>query len=112
MIAASTLSSSPRIEITMISVSGKRSPFRGSVRCHGRRATQSFMAMCDGKYAGTIGNIGAFSFQQGKQMTTGEGGIVVTNDDDSPAECIFLSTKPGATVIRILIIILRRSITG
>lgn len=43
---------------------------------------QSFMAMCDGKYAGTIGKIGAFSFQQGKQMTTGEGGIVVTNDDE------------------------------
>ncbi len=43
---------------------------------------QSFMAKCDGKYAGTIGKIGAFSFQQGKQMTTGEGGIVVTNDDD------------------------------
>ncbi len=42
---------------------------------------QSFMAMCDGKYVGTIGKIGAFSFQQGKQMTTGEGGIVVTNDD-------------------------------
>lgn len=42
---------------------------------------QSFLAMCDGKYAGTIGKIGAFSFQQGKQMTTGEGGIVTTNDD-------------------------------
>ena len=44
-------------------------------------AAQSFMAMCDGKTVGTIGKIGAFSFQQGKQMTTGEGGIVVTNDD-------------------------------
>ena len=43
---------------------------------------QSFLAKCDGKYVGTIGKIGAFSFQQGKQMTTGEGGIVVTNDDD------------------------------
>ncbi|CAN5596935.1 DegT/DnrJ/EryC1/StrS family aminotransferase [soil metagenome] len=43
---------------------------------------QSFLAKCDGKYAGTIGKIGAFSFQQGKQMTTGEGGIVVTNDDE------------------------------
>jgi dTDP-4-amino-4,6-dideoxygalactose transaminase len=42
---------------------------------------QSFLATCDGKYAGTIGAIGAFSFQQGKQMTTGEGGIVVTNDE-------------------------------
>ncbi len=42
---------------------------------------QSFLAECDGKYVGTIGKIGAFSFQQGKHMTTGEGGIVVTNDD-------------------------------
>ena len=42
---------------------------------------QSFLAECDGKYVGTIGKIGVFSFQQGKQMTTGEGGIVVTNDD-------------------------------
>ncbi len=43
---------------------------------------QSFLATVNGKYAGTIGKIGAFSFQQGKQMTTGEGGIVVTNDDE------------------------------
>lgn len=43
---------------------------------------QSFLAMCDGKYVGTIGKVGAFSFQQGKQMTCGEGGIVVTNDDE------------------------------
>ncbi|HMS08283.1 MAG TPA: DegT/DnrJ/EryC1/StrS family aminotransferase [Pyrinomonadaceae bacterium] len=42
---------------------------------------QSFLAQCDGEYVGTIGKIGAFSFQQGKHMTTGEGGIVVTNDD-------------------------------
>jgi len=43
---------------------------------------QSFLATVDGKKVGTIGKIGAFSFQQGKQMTTGEGGIVVTNDDE------------------------------
>lgn len=42
---------------------------------------QSFLATVNGKYAGTIGKIGAFSFQQGKQMTTGEGGIVVTDDE-------------------------------
>lgn len=45
-------------------------------------AAQSFLATVDEKYVGTIGQIGAFSFQQGKHMTTGEGGIVVTNDDD------------------------------
>jgi perosamine synthetase len=43
---------------------------------------QSFLATINGKYVGTIGKIGAFSFQQGKHMTTGEGGIVVTDDDE------------------------------
>lgn len=43
---------------------------------------QSPLATVNGKYVGTIGKIGAFSFQQGKHLTTGEGGIVVTNDDE------------------------------
>ncbi len=43
---------------------------------------QSFLATVEGEKVGTIGAIGAFSFQQGKQMTTGEGGIVLTNDDE------------------------------
>lgn len=33
-----------------------------------------------GKYAGTIGDIGCFSFHARKGITTGEGGMVVTND--------------------------------
>ena len=41
---------------------------------------QSFLARSGGKLVGTIGTIGAFSLQQGKHITTGEGGIVVTND--------------------------------
>ncbi len=41
---------------------------------------QAFLATQDGKLVGTIGAIGAFSLQQGKHMTTGEGGIVVTTD--------------------------------
>ena len=43
---------------------------------------QSFLARFDGKKVGTIGSIGAFSLQQGKHVTTGEGGVVVTDDDD------------------------------
>lgn len=43
---------------------------------------QSFLATVNGRKAGTIGKVGAFSFQQGKQMTTGEGGMVVTDDDE------------------------------
>ncbi|MBC7901034.1 MAG: DegT/DnrJ/EryC1/StrS family aminotransferase [Saprospiraceae bacterium] len=44
-------------------------------------SAQTFLAKVNGKYAGTIGDIGCFSLQQGKHMTTGEGGMVVTNDD-------------------------------
>ncbi len=44
-------------------------------------AAQSFMASVDGAFVGSIADIGCFSFQQGKHMTTGEGGIVTTNDD-------------------------------
>jgi perosamine synthetase len=42
---------------------------------------QSFLATHNGKTVGTIGAIGCFSTQQGKHMTTGEGGLVCTNDD-------------------------------
>ncbi|MBV9217273.1 MAG: DegT/DnrJ/EryC1/StrS family aminotransferase [Acidobacteria bacterium] len=44
-------------------------------------SAQTFLAKCGDKYAGTIGDIGCFSLQQGKHMTTGEGGMVVTNDE-------------------------------
>ena len=43
---------------------------------------QSFLAAYRGELTGTIGDIGAFSMQQGKHMTTGEGGIVLTRRDD------------------------------
>lgn len=43
---------------------------------------QAFLATFGGRYVGTVGRIGCFSLQQGKHVTTGEGGIVVTNDDD------------------------------
>ena len=39
------------------------------------------MARYDGRKVGTFGSLGAFSLQQGKHITTGEGGIVVTDDD-------------------------------
>ena len=42
---------------------------------------QAFMAEHDGQRVGGIGAIGCFSLQQGKHMTTGEGGIVTTNDE-------------------------------
>ncbi|MBO5721893.1 MAG: DegT/DnrJ/EryC1/StrS family aminotransferase, partial [Lentisphaeria bacterium] len=49
---------------------------------------QCFGGVYKGKKAGTIGNVGYFSFCQSKHFTTGgEGGMVVTNDDDLAWEC-------------------------
>ncbi|MBI2095514.1 MAG: DegT/DnrJ/EryC1/StrS family aminotransferase [Candidatus Omnitrophica bacterium] len=42
---------------------------------------QAFLAEVQGQKVGTIGDIGAFSMQQGKHITTGEGGIVITEND-------------------------------
>lgn len=41
---------------------------------------QSYLATVDGKKVGTWGDIACFSLQQGKHITTGEGGFVATND--------------------------------
>lgn len=35
-----------------------------------------------GKKLGSIGHVGSFSFQSSKNLTSGEGGIVITDDDD------------------------------
>jgi perosamine synthetase len=44
-------------------------------------AFPSPMPSCDGRFAGTIGRAGAFSFYATKTITTGEGGMLVTDDD-------------------------------
>ena len=41
---------------------------------------EAFGSKYKGRYAGTFGNISAFSFYGNKTITTGEGGMVVTND--------------------------------
>jgi dTDP-4-amino-4,6-dideoxygalactose transaminase len=42
---------------------------------------QSIGAKYHGKYAGTIGDCGVFSFNQSKHISSGEGGMLITNDD-------------------------------
>jgi perosamine synthetase len=43
---------------------------------------QAFLAQYRDRFVGTIGKIACFSLQQGKHITTGEGGLVGTNDDE------------------------------
>lgn len=41
---------------------------------------QAYLARRDGRLAGTEGHLACFSLQQGKHITTGEGGIVLADD--------------------------------
>lgn len=38
-----------------------------------------------GRLAGTLGDFGVYGFYPNKQMTTGEGGVIITNDQDAAA---------------------------
>ena len=49
-----------------------------------------------GKKAGTLGDIAGFSFFPDKNMTTGEGGMIVTSDSDLAEKCKILK-KNGAS---------------
>jgi dTDP-4-amino-4,6-dideoxygalactose transaminase len=43
---------------------------------------QAYCTWYKGRLAGTIGHMGCFSMQQSKHLTAGEGGLVITNDDN------------------------------
>jgi dTDP-4-amino-4,6-dideoxygalactose transaminase len=48
---------------------------------------QAPAAELDGRMVGTLGNLATFSFQETKNMTTGEGGMVLTDDLDLAERC-------------------------
>lgn len=43
--------------------------------------SQAYGTRYKGKHVGTIGHMGTFSLQQSKHISTGDGGLTVTNDD-------------------------------
>lgn len=51
---------------------------------------QAHNASYKGKKVGTFGNAAAFSFYPTKNMTTGEGGMVITSDDKVAEKCALL----------------------
>lgn len=51
-------------------------------------AAESHLARYRGEgFTGTLGQVGIFSFTPSKPMTTGEGGMIVTDDDDLADKC-------------------------
>jgi len=54
-------------------------------------AAHSLGTTWNGEKIGTIGQVGCFSFQSYKLVNGGEGGILITNDDDVIARAIIMS---------------------
>lgn len=54
---------------------------------------QAYQARLGNRPIGTIGDIGCFSLQQGKHITTGEGGLLVTNNDQLARRCFLFINK-------------------
>lgn len=61
-------------------------------------AAHAIGAEYNGKKCGTIGDIGCFSFFANKNLVTGEGGMIVTNDD-TIAEKIRVMRSHGMTTL-------------
>ena len=66
-------------------------PIQEIARRHGLRviedSCEAIGAEYKGRPAGSLGDAGVFAFYPNKQMTTGEGGVIVTNDDEIAALC-------------------------
>lgn len=60
-------------------------------------AAQAHGATCNGKKVGSIGDMACFSFYPTKNMTTSEGGIITTDDEDL-ADSAKIFRAHGATV--------------
>lgn len=59
-------------------------------------AAEAIGSIYHGKRAGSLGSFGAFSFHGTKTVTTGEGGIFVTNDDELYEKVLTLSNHGRA----------------
>ncbi len=55
--------------------------------------SQAYGTLYKGKHVGTIGHIGTFSLQQSKHITTGDGGLTVTNDDNLGERAVLFANK-------------------
>ncbi len=60
-------------------------PLQETARAHGlaliEDSCEALGAEYKGRKAGTLGDFGVFAFYPNKQITTGEGGVIVTDDD-------------------------------
>ncbi len=60
-------------------------------------ACQAWLADYKGKKCGTLGDLGCFSFQNSKHLTSGEGGAISSNDDELMDRCVAFHNCGRAT---------------
>jgi perosamine synthetase len=64
-------------------------PIRETARAHGLKIIEDSCEALGAEYkgykAGTLGDLGVYAFYPNKQITTGEGGMIVTDDDQAAA---------------------------
>lgn len=74
-------------------------PVMEFARAHGLKviedAAQSCGSVYQGRHVGTIGDVGCFSFQLEKNITSGEGGVLVTDQDEVFRRAAIYSDQGG-----------------
>ncbi len=65
---------------------------RRGLRCI-EDSCEALGSVVNGRKAGTLGDLSAFAFYPNKQMTTGEGGIILTDEDQAAALCASLRNQ-------------------
>jgi len=75
--------------IVPVHVSGRGADMRAIMQfaqahrlCVVEDAAEALLSQHHGRYLGTFGHAGCFSFSPNKTITTGQGGMIVTNDDE------------------------------
>ena len=72
------------IPVHMLGMAGPITELKARAKCWGIPIIEDVCEAVGAKhrdaYLGTIGDMGVFSFDHGKNMTTGEGGMVITNN--------------------------------
>jgi dTDP-4-amino-4,6-dideoxygalactose transaminase len=61
-------------------------------------AAQAPGAKRDNQFTGTLGDIGCFSFTQGKHLSCGEGGMITTNNEELAMRCALLRNHSESVI--------------
>lgn len=62
-------------------------------------STEALGSTFEGKHAGTFGKLGVFSFNGNKIISTGGGGVIVTNDEDLAKKAKHLTTQAKVSAL-------------